>query len=643
MTGFTFGRRPISLGILTSFALGRQSIGVGFLASVFVIACGDDAEPSGAAGGAGGVISRAESANGGVSSLASAGRDNVAGAPGSVAGNGGSSTATDDHLYHACANAVATGVSPVISNFDGGTLRVLPNEGRAGLWFTYDDGSNGELTQEVEADALHVTSDGWTGWGAGVGVSIGPWLANGERCHYNAEKYAGIRFRAKGKGRIRAMVATRDNLPVADGGACERAPNDCYNYPGGYARLTSDWQVFEFPFCAMRPQPLWGGVVAPIRPSEVIAIQIALSREGQGYDLWLDDLEFFTAATAQGSLSCTKLCPMELVPYPETIVPESVQVALVDGLTLHTFDQATVRCGAMRRRYLSYVPAGAAQSSDAPVVIVLHGSGINAESAEDHQTKGRFNQLADRDGFIVVYGNAAPGELSSNDPWFMNSGSWRQDLFDDGELDDVEYLSLVLEDLKARSVISGNNDVYLVGMSNGGGMVLKAATERPEMWAGIAPFMAFDGWAPPPVPNLVGTRLKRILFGISPDDPGLFDGAYTAVLTTLPARWAAAMGLPVDAIQNPARSALPNVVNEGESYTGSNTVALRTRNSSVTQIDINAVGVPGKLRVLEFARGGHFWPNPIADSDLRLSEAWGFRNQDLDAADATWEFFKSSN
>ena len=51
--------------------------------------------------------------------------------------------------------------------------------------------------------------------------------------------------------------------------------------------------------------------------------------------------------------------------------------------------------------------------------------------------------------------------------------------------------------------------------------MLKAATEHPEMWTGIAPFMAFDGWEPPPVPNLVGTHLKRILFGISPDDPGL--------------------------------------------------------------------------------------------------------------------------
>jgi poly(3-hydroxybutyrate) depolymerase len=393
----------------------------------------------------------------------------------------------------------------------------------------------------------------------------------------------------------------------------------------------------------MRPEPLWGGAVNPIKPSELISLQFKLASEGQNYDLWLDDLEFFTASTAQGSLSCTQPCPLELVPFPETIVPETPNVPLVGGLTLHTFDQPTVRCGAMRRRYLSFVPEGTTQSSNAPVVIVLHGSGCNAESMEDFQTKGRFNELAIRDGFIVAYGNAAPGALSSTDPGFYNTGSWRQDSFDDGELDDVEYLSLVLDDLKTRNVISGNNDVYLVGMSNGGGMVLKAATERPELWAGIAPFMAFDGWVPPPVPNLIGTRLKRILFAISSNDPGLFNGTYSEVLAALPAKWAAAMGLPTEAILSPVRSALPNVVSEGESYTGNNAIALQTRNSSVTQVDMSAAGATSQLRVLEIAHGGHFWPNPVGDSDPHFNETYGFRNQDLDAADATWEYLSSSN
>jgi polyhydroxybutyrate depolymerase len=643
---------------MTRVAFGRGAIGIGFLSSAVVFGCGDDesrgtASQAGPGGGAGATESpssgeigndggAAGGVSGGVGRLATGGREDAAGAQAAVSGSG-NSTSAPSHIYHACASAVATGQAPMIANFDDGSERVLSNEGRGGIWFSYDDATNGEFTHAVDNGALHVTSDAWTGWGAGFGFSIGPWLPDGQRCFYNAEKYAGVRFRAKGKGRIRPLVVTQDNLPVTEGGACQRAPNDCYNHPGGYARLTSAWQTFEFPFCALRPQPVWGGAGSPIKPSELIAVQFVLSREGQHYDFWLDDLEFFTAATAQHAVNCAKPCPMDLVPYPETTVPDSAELPLTGGRTLHTFDQATLRCGTIRRRYLSFVPPYTVPVSDAPVVILMHGSGGNAENMDYYMTKGRFNELAVRDGFIVVYGNAAPGELSNNDPSYYNSGSWRQDLFDDGEVDDVEYLALVLADLKARSVISGSNDVYLLGMSNGGGMVLKAATERPEMWSGIAPFMAFDGWEPPPVPQLIGTRLKRILFGISPEDPGLYGGTYTSVLSTLPATWAAAMGIPQNAIQNPEQSALPNVVNEGESYTGSNAVALRTRNSSVTQIDMSAAGIPGKLRVLEFARGGHFWPNPVADADPFVNEGWGFRNQDLDASDAAWDFLRSSN
>ncbi|HEY5955640.1 MAG TPA: hypothetical protein VIV60_03760, partial [Polyangiaceae bacterium] len=272
---------------MNSFRFGWRSISGGFLMGACVLGCGDDPQPRGpvmrgdqgdAAGATG--LTDAAGAAGGPSAEASSAGGGVAGAMGSMSGNSGNTTAPSINAYQACSNAVATGQAPVISNFDAADLRVLPNEGRAGLWFSYNDGTNGKFTENLEAGALHITSNAWTDWGAGFGVSIGPWLSNGERCYYNADRYAGIRFRAKGRGRVRTNVTTRENVPVAEGGACQRAGDDCYNYPGGYARLTNDWQVFEFPFCAMRPQPLWGGAVAPIKPSELIAIQFALSKEG---------------------------------------------------------------------------------------------------------------------------------------------------------------------------------------------------------------------------------------------------------------------------------------------------------------------------------------------------------------------------
>jgi poly(3-hydroxybutyrate) depolymerase len=79
-------------------------------------------------------------------------------------------------------------------------------------------------------------------------------------------------------------------------------------------------------------------------------------------------------------------------------------------------------------------------------------------------------------------------------------------------------------------------------MSNGGGMVLEAAKRMPDRFAGIAPFMAWDGYEPTPVPDLSGTGLTRVVFGYAPGDPGMPKN-YVEVLSQLPGRWGRALGM----------------------------------------------------------------------------------------------------
>jgi poly(3-hydroxybutyrate) depolymerase len=199
---------------------------------------------------------------------------------------------------------------------------------------------------------------------------------------------------------------------------------------------------------------------------------------------------------------------------------------------------------------------------------------------------------------------------------------------------------MVLADMQKRGVIAGNNDVYLMGLSNGGGMVLKLAKTHPERFKGIAPFMAYEGWNPTPVPPLNCAGVSRVIFGLSSEDPGLPDG-YRNVLSALPSQWAAAAGLPQAVIDSPVVTALPNTVNEGADYSGSSAIALRTRNSHVIQTDMSAPGACARVRVLEFVGGGHLWPTPELGqkADPTYVEEYGFTNQDLDASDAVWEFF----
>lgn len=546
--------------------------------------------------------------------------------------------ASPEHPYQSCEEtAVTTGDSPEIADFNGNTLNVLKNEGRGGVWYKDDDGSDGELSVELKSDAMHAISKNWSVWGAGIGVVIGPALSDTKHCYYDASHYAGIRFRAKGSGTFRFKVGTFASYPVSMGGMCDQPGEGCFDSPGGTGTLTSEWQTYEFPFCALKVEG-WGQATAPLDPTQLIDLFFLLSN-GQTKELWLDDLAFFTADTAESSVGCEVVsCPMAAVPVPETVQPESSWLPLTDELTLHTFDQETTHCGPIRRRYLSFVPNALEAKTSAPVFIALNGTGGDAESFRSFHTLGRLDELAARDGAIIVYANAAPGPYSSDNPRWFNAGTWRHDTRDDGEVDDVAYIEMVLDDMQKRGVISGDNDIFLMGLSIGGGMVLQLAKKMPERFKGIAPFMAYDGSHPTPVPPLSCSGITRILFGMSSKDPGLPEG-YGDVLSALPSEWAAAAGLPQDVIDSPVVTALPNTVNEGANYSGDNPIALRTRNSHVIQTDMSASGACARVRVLEFVGGGHLWPTPELGEKAAYAEEYGFTNQDLDASDAVWDFF----
>jgi poly(3-hydroxybutyrate) depolymerase len=545
--------------------------------------------------------------------------------------------ASAEFPYAACEAARGSGDNPLIDDFEQDDGRIASNDGRGGGWFSYDDGTNGTLSYQVEAattidsGTLHVVSSGWNIWGSAIATGLAPSLSAEEHCSYDASAYAGVQFRARGNGRLRLRLASVPHTPVAEGGTCTLEGEACYDWPGISVNITDQWQTHFFPFCMLDPVG-WGRSENDLDLEQLVGLHF-MFEGGEGLELWLDDLSFFQREqdADAGTDECRPLCPLEAAPEAAWADPEFTYLTLSEQLTLHTFEQETTSCGSLTRRYLSYVPKNLGAASDAPVLFALHGSGANAESFQDVMARGGLDELAEREGFIVVYGNAAPSGHSSND--FPNTGVWRQAFYDDGEVDDLDYLWRVLEELKARGVTSGDNPVALTGISNGGGMVLDAAKRAPDRFVGIAPFMAFDGLAPSALPDLSETTITRVLFGISSNDPGLPDG-YERVLGGLPAEWAAALGLPSETVE----TQLPDVEVEGEDYAGNAAAALATRDSRATQIDFFAPDHDAAVRVLRFDHAGHFWPNPVQDSEDWTLDRWGFRNQDVDASEAVWEF-----
>jgi polyhydroxybutyrate depolymerase len=61
-----------------------------------------------------------------------------------------------------------------------------------------------------------------------------------------------------------------------------------------------------------------------------------------------------------------------------------------------------LRINGFRRTYLVHIPSGYKPETPLPLVVVIHGAFDTAEGMEKFS---RFSQLADREGFMVLYPN----------------------------------------------------------------------------------------------------------------------------------------------------------------------------------------------------------------------------------------------
>jgi len=121
------------------------------------------------------------------------------------------------------------------------------------------------------------------------------------------------------------------------------------------------------------------------------------------------------------------------------------------------------------RCYLLYVPPSLDRTRPVPVVVSLHGFASNAWSQE---LLARWNRLADKEGFVVVYpeGTSFPVRWNSGGTVFS------------GKVDDVRFFRDVVADL-AKEVAIDPARIYVTGMSNGGAMANRIACEAADVVA----------------------------------------------------------------------------------------------------------------------------------------------------------------
>ena len=133
------------------------------------------------------------------------------------------------------------------------------------------------------------------------------------------------------------------------------------------------------------------------------------------------------------------------------------------------------------RDYRIHVPSSLPEGTDVPLVLCFHGGGSNSRVAS---VMG-LSQIADREGFIVVYPNAINKHWNDGreSPMFAEQ---------DKKTDDVEFVLKIIERVRNEHAIDADR-IFATGLSNGGFMSQRLAIEKPDVFAGVAVVIATMG------------------------------------------------------------------------------------------------------------------------------------------------------
>jgi hypothetical protein len=184
----------------------------------------------------------------------------------------------------------AAGTEPQIDDFEDGDDELRPLEGRAGFWRWAREidapGTAPALIPVPRPDATranrlaqHVKGGQLLDWGATVEFDFRP------AC-YDASKYVGVSFQARGPGRIYLAPRERSVIPIAEGGSCEV---DCHNPHVIKIELESAFRTYQVRWTELRQR----GIGKPaLDPSRLHSLAFLIRPEDTPYDVWLDDLRF---------------------------------------------------------------------------------------------------------------------------------------------------------------------------------------------------------------------------------------------------------------------------------------------------------------------------------------------------------------
>ncbi len=222
--------------------------------------------------------------------------------PGAAAGRVEASSAPADP----CAEPAPESEDVRVEDFEDGDNRLFGGFEREGYWYSATDHTpgatvfppagtfqpsklaEGEATLENQL-AAHFTAEGEKDWGVTWGTTlrhVGP----ASKCAFNVGKFAGLRFRARGKGSVSLRFGMPDTVAAEYGGRCVER---CWDLHGTIIHLSDDWRVREVRWDQLQ-QGGWGKSVR-FDPRRILGIEFAASPKYLPADFWVNDFSWIVA------------------------------------------------------------------------------------------------------------------------------------------------------------------------------------------------------------------------------------------------------------------------------------------------------------------------------------------------------------
>lgn len=282
-------------------------------------------------------------------------------------------------------------------------------------------------------------------------------------------------------------------------------------------------------------------------------------------------------------------------------LPLLASLALLKGATAAQagFSEHSLVSGGGERSYLLYVPDERPEGP-IPLVFDFHGSG---GAPQDQVNTSHFDQLAEREGFAVVF----PAGAFTNS---ITARSWNANL--EPGVDDLQFVRDMIEAV-AGQVDIDRKRIYTSGMSGGGRISSRLACELSDVLAAAAPVAGLqypEGCTPArPIPVITFH--------------GQADAVNEYVLTeNSRPYWRMGVETAIDRWRQANGCSLANSDDRVSQH--------------VTLYTWTACRDNAELQAWLIDNGGHTWPgSDIGD----IIPGLGVTNMDIDASELIWQFF----